>query len=368
MAPGKAMPAGQAPASPGAVIPAGPPTLSSLIPPYQPFVVLRKRPVLFATNRTYRSDTGTPTQRFGNAVDARVRYGSCLVNLPIEKNHIQGQLEQPHWLSGDPDLYFAIDVTKLLGFNQFRDGISHRGGDTRRDILVYVHGFNTPFDFAVMRLAQVSHDIQFSGEAVAFSWPSHGSDFEYQDDETNATLSVNALTETLRTLAEIQAARTDGARGKIHVIAHSLGNRVTLRALKALHEQLANGQKPFGHVILAAPDVSISEFTKLVPAAQARADRVTLYFCPDDKALSASWFVHLGERRAGSGIVPITALDNIDARKANTSILGHGYWAEVKQLLIDLQMLVNFGWSPAERIFTLEPMIAPPDYRYWAFR
>ncbi len=74
------------------------------------------------------------------------------------------------------------------------------------------------------------------------------------------------------------------------------------------------------------------------------------------------------EPRAGRGVVPIRDLDNVDARKANTSFLGHGYWAEVKQLLIDMQMLVNLGWGPERRTFTLQPATVPPDYRYWAFR
>ena len=131
-----------------------------------------------------------------------------------------------------------------------------------------------------------------------------------------------------------------------------------MRRLEALHGQLSPGQKPFGQVILAAPDVSVPDFTRLVPAAQARAERVTLYFCPDDEALLASRVEHGNEPRAGAGVVPITALDNIDARKANTSFLGHGYWADVKQLLIDMQMLVNLGWSPQQRVFTLQHMIA----------
>jgi len=381
VAPSKTVPVAKAPTAPAAMAPsmvnaapappappAYPGSPSALIPTAQPFTVLKKRTVLFATNRTFRSAAGTPSKRFGDAVDAQIRYGSCLVNIPVDK-HIEGNLELPGWFSGrDPDTFFLIDTTNLLGFKEFRDIIAQLGGDTRRDVLVYVHGFNTTFDFAVMRLAQVTHDIEFSGLPVAFSWPSNGSAVRYRDDETNAERSVGALAETLRALVDLQAARPERARGKVHVIAHSLGNRVTLRALETLHGQLAAGQNPFGQIILAAPDVSVSEFTKLVPVAQARADRVTLYFCPDDQALVASRYEHLNEPRAGQGMVPIRALDNIDARKANTSFLGHGYWADVKQLLIDMQMLVNLDWGPEQRVFTLQSMIAPPDYHYWTFR
>ncbi len=367
-APSKTMPAGEGPPSPSATFPASPSTASSLIPAGQPFTVLKKRPVLYATNRTLENDTGTPSERFGNAVDAQTRYGSCLVNLPVARNHTQGKLEEPTWFSHDPDRFFMIDATNVLSSTEFQKLIVPPGADTRRDILLYIHGFNTSFDFAVLRLAQVTNDIQFGGVSVVFSWPSHGSAFRYADDQSNAMKSVGSLAETLQTLVNLQAARPNAARGKIHIIAHSLGNRVTLRALEALRGGLPAGQKPFGQIILAAPDIAVADFTNLVPIAQAAADRVSLYFCHDDLALAASRFYHMDEPRAGVDVVPIKFLDNIDARKANTSFLGHGYWADVKQLLIDFQMLVNLGWSPEQRIYTLESVNDRPSYRYWALR
>jgi esterase/lipase superfamily enzyme len=349
-------------------IPENAPAAPAIVLADRSFTVLPKRSVLFATNRALSGRPGPPSHRFGDAVDSQIRYGSCLVNIPVEQ-HIQGQLELPTWYSGDnPNRFFLIDATTLLELPEFRSVIAGRGAESRREILVYVHGFNTPFDFAVMRLAQVVHDIEFGGTPVVFSWPSHGSPYRYDDDEANALNSVEALAEALRTLVDIQAGRPEDLRGKVHVIAHSLGNRLTLRALEALNSELAAGRKPFGQVILAAPDVSVAEFTQQVPAAQARADRVTLYFCPVDEALLASQVRHPYEPRAGRGVVPIRALDNIDARKANTSFLGHGYWADAKQLLIDMQLLVNLGWGPDLRPITLQPMIASPSYPYWTFR
>ena len=364
VAPTKVVPAAQAPSKvlPDPMAPAAPLPSS--------FTILRKRPVLFATNRTVRAAGGTPSQRFGDTVGG-LSYGTCLVNIPTD-NHIQGNLELPGWFTGnDPDKYFLIETTNLLADRSvFRDLV--RGAETRGDVLVYVHGFNTSFDFAVMRLAQIVHDIKFPGVPVAFSWPSHASAFDYGGDEANAMSSVDALADTLLALIAAQDARPEARRGKIHVIAHSLGNRLTLRALDKLNDdpRLAAGRKPFGQIILAAPDVSVAEFVGRLPSARARADRVSLYFCPDDEALRASEVRHPGEPRAGRGVVPVAGLDNIDARKANTSFLGHGYYAEVKQMLIDLQLLINLGWGPDQRNVTLDQMTLtkPPDYFFWAFR
>jgi len=334
-------------------------------PTVEPFEAQKKRAVLFATNRTVRAASGTPSERFGDERDENLHYGSCLVNIPVDA-HIAGKLELPGFFSRrDPEKYFLIDATSALELPQFLAIVG--GGDSRRDTLVYVHGFNTTFDFAVMRLAQVVHDIQFAGAPVAFSWPSHGSAFAYGRDQDNAEKSVAALVDTLRKVIDVQAARPAAERGKVHVLAHSLGNRVTLRALAALDSQLPAGATPFGQIILAAPDVSIAEFEQEVPAAHRLADRVSLYFCPQDEALLASEAYHPGEPRAGRGVVPIDDLDNIDARKANTSFLGHGYWADEKQLLIDLQMLVNFGLPPIERIYTLEAAVQPLP-QHWRFK
>jgi len=332
----------------------------------QAFTDLRKRPILFATNRTIRAAVGTPSARFGDELDVRVHHGSCLVNVPVD-THVQGVLELPGRFSrNDPAKFFLIDATAILDGAAFRAILA--GGDARRDILVYVHGFNTSFDFAVMRLAQIVHDIRFPGVPVVFSWPSHGSAFDYDGDERNAQseATIKALADTLREMADVQASRPEGSRGKVHIIAHSLGNRVALRALGALDAQLAAGATPFGQIILAAPDVEVGEFSRLLPAAQRRAGRVSLYFCPADRALMASEVRHPGEPRAGRGVVPVDGLVNIDARKANTSFLGHGYWADVKQLLIDLQMTINLGWPPEQRVFTLDAIAGPP--RFWQLR
>jgi esterase/lipase superfamily enzyme len=166
---------------------------------------------------------------------------------------------------------------------------------------------------------------------------------------------------------DAQAARPAEECGKVHVLAHSLGNRVTLRALAELDAQLPSGNAPFGQIILAAPDVSVAEFEQEVPAAHRLADRVSLDFCPTDEALRASELYHPNEPRAGRGVVPINGLDNIDAWKANTSFLGHGYWAGEKQLLIALQMLVNLGLPPVERVYTLEAAVQPPP-PHWRFK
>lgn len=156
--------------------------------------------------------------------------------------------------------------------------------------------------------------------------------------------------------------------GDIHLIAHSMGNRVLLGALLeiAADPQLA-GHKPFGHVIFAAPDENAATYqiqaTRILPLGNS----CTHYFCLSDKALLASQVVHGNDNhRAGQVLIPLTGLDNVDARKANTSFLGHDYFVSENPLLGDLQMLFNFDSPP---LFRMPPLKLETNsgYPFWSF-
>jgi esterase/lipase superfamily enzyme len=337
--------------------------------PASPFLASKSRPVHFATNRNLLALGGTPSQRFGDQVGDGVRYGSCLVNIPIERK--VGTLSVPEpGEAADParDFFIFGESVRFLDDAAFRGLI--RGGDTGRDVLVYIHGFNTAFDFAVVRMAQVVEDLEFAGTPVVFSWPAHEVAVpwpsDYSQDEANAERSYGALARVFKTLVEEQEARPADRRGKIHVIAHSLGNRVTMRALSILDTLLPSGSKPMGQVVLAAPDVSTDDFARLLPTIQRRSERVSLYFNPNDQALWASYVRHGRERRAGNSAQFIRNLDNIDAANVDTTLLGHGYWSEARPVLQDLNLLIGMGWEPARRVPTVLQALTRPQ-PYWAF-
>jgi esterase/lipase superfamily enzyme len=291
------------------------------------------------------------------------------VNIPKERK--PGELPLPKTgETADPSRHFLIvtDTVEFLDEAAFR--LLIRGTDTGRDVLVYVHGFNTGFDFAVARMAQVVEDLEFSGLPVVFSWPAHAVDTpwpsDYTQDEANADHSYGALARVLKTLVEEQESRPADRRGKVHIIAHSLGNRVAMRAISILDTMLPAGSKPLGQVVLAAPDVSTAEFAQLQPSIERRSERVSLYFNPNDGALWASFAKHGRERRAGNSAQFLRGVDNIDAARANTDLLGHGYWAEASPVLMDLHLLITMGWEPARRVPKILRAFTSPK-PYWAF-
>src|SRR5262249_48278048 len=74
--------------------------------------------------------------------------------------------------------------------------ISGRIG-SNRDVLLYVHGFNTSYDEARFRLAQIAADARFGGVAVLYTWPAAGSLLDYGAAKESATIARDALSKLI---------------------------------------------------------------------------------------------------------------------------------------------------------------------------
>src|SRR5439155_17314335 len=121
---------------------------------------------------------------------------------------------------------------------------------------------------------------------------------------------------------------------KVHVIVHSMGNRLFLKAARQLELDQPAGasRKLFGHVALAAPDVDAATFAALLPSVIRQSETATLYYCQADRALQASRTVHL-DKPVGLGPFFAEGLDTINADRANTSFLGHGYFSSANPIM-----------------------------------
>lgn len=214
-----------------------------------------------------------------------------------------------------------------------------------RSVLVYVHGFYTGFETAALRTAQLKHDAQFGCTAVAFSWSSVGKASGYMRDLQFSDDAVPLLSDFLRGLA---------ARGlRVHIVAHSMGTRLILKAL-------TQQSGAFGEVLLFAGDISADpqddEFQRLATIVQPLVQRLTIYAASDDAALAVSRTLHGGRRRLGrepksdlryraNGPHPI---DVIDASEAPGDIVGHDYFALAFEVVDDMGLTLA-GVSTAER-------------------
>ena len=136
-------------------------------------------------------------------------------------------------------------------------GESFAAGQSRRDVLVYVHGFNQSFETAALDAARLSEELEFRGETMLFSWPSKNSLMSYMYDRESAMWSRDALEGMLDELI------VDPSVGQVHIIAHSMGTMVAVEALRQLYDRRAASMTHrFGAIVLASPDIDMDSLRR----------------------------------------------------------------------------------------------------------
>lgn len=193
--------------------------------------------------------------------------------------------------------------------------------------LLYMHGYNTSFEDAAIRTAQLAVDLGIDGIATFFSWPSWASAVEYVADISQADYSAQLFAEFVQTLRDAGIRRLD-------IVVHSMGNRVLAWAI----ERLAAGTDAvFGSMYLAAADLDPDILRQRLPFYVTSARDITIYLSRFDKALGLSRHLQLVGR---VGLAPPpTVVDGawtIDASAVDDSFLGHGYYGDEPRVLTDL--------------------------------
>jgi len=321
-------------------------------------------------NRIVRVFYGTSRARSGEQEDG-VRYTSDrgetlavgFVDVSVPSTHRRGHIERPSiWrleLHEDVDKHVVImDVAEVLTsefFETMNSDFARSGTDTT---FVFIHGYNVRFEEAARRTAQLGYDLGIAVPAM-FSWPSGGLVRDYIADGTAAEWSVPLLVSFLRDIRGRSSART------VHLIAHSMGNRVLAGALTELREEAGAGPL-FQQVILTAPDIDAEVFERQI-AAKIRpcSAGMTLYVSSADKALQVAHRLHRARRAgdAGDAVVIVNGIDTIDATKVSTGF-GHSVFGDVRTVVEDISLLIRLGLAPRQR--NLTPVQRGPA-TYWEF-
>ena len=342
--------------------------------------------VFVITNRQQKTaNFGCSNADFGNDLHNQTKYGSCLVlasgrravgEIIANENNVNNSLKALQANSFDKQQFFA----KLQA--------------SKATPLVYVHGFNTKYEEAVLRAGQLAYDLKYQGPVLVFSWPagSVGEGFDevmlqktYQINKINAIGSINMFIEFLQ---EMQAKNI-----KANFIVHSMGHQIVLTAMQQIGQQIgqqlgqqigqktaqqtnqqiatqninsansnlvANSGQIMQELFLLAPDYEASLFQQNLAVIKPLANRITLYCSQNDKALAASKITNnnhrLGEclkiNDPSLDVVNVTNIDN------NLTGLGHSYF-KYKPVLTDIYLAL-LGFEPNHRLFinkasSLEP-------------
>ncbi len=285
-------------------------------------------PILVATTRRMTDDIGI---LFTGERGRGLAYAAVDVSVPPV--HRPGEVEWPPRFPGDPALHFVTTRAETLDQTAFRSAVRARiAREPSRHVLIFVHGYNNRFDDAVYRLAQIKADLGTSVVPILFTWPSRGRLLEYPYDRESATFSRDALERLLDELAAEPSVR------HVSILAHSMGNWVTLEALRQLGIKRGFVPAKIDDVMLAAPDVDVDLARTAAARMGSRRPRMTLFVSQDDRALAISRRVWGGTTRLGaidptqepykSGLARLD-IDAVDLTKVRGSdMLNHGKFAD----------------------------------------
>ena len=152
-------------------------------------------PVWFGTDRK-PIDARNPALGFGPEPDTQLHFGKRIVRIPL--SHRPGELGSPLWrrlLTGVDDR-ITVDPAAVLSADAFvRDvrGFLATLDPADRNVLVFIHGFNTTFDSAAKRAAQLGFDLRVPGITAFYSWPSLGNITAYAGDLARMEASEGQL-------------------------------------------------------------------------------------------------------------------------------------------------------------------------------
>jgi esterase/lipase superfamily enzyme len=274
--------------------------------------------LLVATTRERDARPGT---LFNGERAGALDYAELTVSIP--PNHLPGNVEWATTPPGDPASNFVVrDEQYLDGDKEFIQQVNAQLAARppgSRKIFVFIHGFNTMFAEGLYRLAQLVHDSKAPGVPVLFTWASRGKVTDYIYDTNSATAARDNLEHTIRLLLASNAEQ-------VNILAHSMGNWVTVEALKQIKVSSdLDHSKKLGLVILAAPDIDIDVFKAQMRRIGKLHRPFYILLAEDDRALWLSKTIAGDETRVGDDpnvaeladlgatVVDLTALKANDA-------------------------------------------------------
>jgi esterase/lipase superfamily enzyme len=325
---------------------------------------------LYVTTRKPTNQSSSASISYSGERGTDLSFGAASVRIP--KDHKIGRIELPvKWSllgytiyegSLSDDKRFAIRKVAPLSPEQW--GRLATARSFRKQALVFVHGYNTSFEDALYRNAQIIWDLQYPGLSVLFSWASAGNPADYFYDRDSAYLARDGFVKVLKFLRETYHFE------KVDVIAHSMGNLVVLDALSS-YARTSNPVK-IGQLIMAAPDVDRDQFLQMEPDVRRITNGMTLYASSADKALVLSR-VPARVPRAGDvpseGPIVLPDMETIDVTAIGDEIFGlnHTEFASNRAIIDDIKLLISTGMRPPRlaQIRGIPDLPAIP--KYWRY-
>jgi esterase/lipase superfamily enzyme len=249
----------------------------------------------------------------------------------------------------------------------------------RKEVMLYVHGFNETFATAAFTTADLCHFLGREQVCAFFTWPASSTGnflTSYTSTTESADYARNHLKKVIRTLAT-----TPGVE-HVQLLAHSRGTALLLSAVRDLFaEVISSGQEPadvlnVDNVVLFSPDIDVQVTAQMITSFASDPDifsvwpsgrlpramrgRLTIYSSPKDRALLVSRILFRSKSRVGNlrpeDVTPdaqryLEKLGNIDIivyEGKLTDLFGHSYFTTNPQVSSDVMQLLRYGKAPGE--------------------
>jgi esterase/lipase superfamily enzyme len=238
-----------------------------------------------------------PGVMFGGSRGRGLDFADIVVSIPPASARRPGDVPLPSSLPGNPERDFVILRADRMDLAQAKANFDARMRRTPgRRVLIFVHGFNTRFEEAVYRFAQIVYDARVDVAPVLFTWPSGGRVTDYVYDRDSAVYSRDALEAVLQALVK------DPNVDSISILAHSMGNYLAIESLRQMSIRDRGLSPKIRDVMLASPDIDVDVFRRQIAEIDAgpRPAQFTLFIARDDRALGLSSFLARDSTRLGS--------------------------------------------------------------------
>jgi esterase/lipase superfamily enzyme len=238
-----------------------------------------------------------PGVMFGASRGRGLDFADIAVSIPPASVRQPGDVPLPSSLPANPERDFTILRADRMDLAQAKASFDARVRRTPgRRVLIFVHGFNTRFEEAVYRFAQIVYDARVDVAPVLFTWPSGGNVTDYVYDRDSAMYSRDALEAVLQALVKDQNVNS------ISILAHSMGNYLAIESLRQMSIRDHGLSPKIQDVMLASPDIDVDVFRRQIAEIDAgpRPAQFTLFVSRDDRALGLSSFLARDSTRLGA--------------------------------------------------------------------
>nr|WP_097108476.1 alpha/beta hydrolase [Hoeflea halophila] len=231
---------------------------------------------------TTRAPSDNPGLLYSGERGAQIDFNELVVSIPPDKNRKIGEVQWPKRMPPDPSRDFAtLSATPFASVGEVEAWYDQNRSQSGR-VLLFVHGFNTRYESAVYRFAQIAHDSKTDATPVLFTWPSRGSVFDYGYDKESTNYSRSALETLLTGAVAVPEIR------EITILAHSMGTWLTVESLRQMAIRNGKIAPKITDVILASPDLDVDVFRQQIVDMGPERPKFTIFVSKDDRALTLS--------------------------------------------------------------------------------